>query len=957
MRTLELLATIPFLDNPPTRGTWFAGLISGLVTGLLAMGIVLIYRSTKVINFAVGNMGLPGASLFALLVINWGWPMWPALIVSLTLGALIGAVIELTVVWRLFNRPRVILLVATVGLAQLLAAINQSLPRLDTDQAQIRFPTAIGNTWDDVVGLTITGPNVQILLVVPALALTLAWWLNRTTFGKAVTASADNASLSRLAGISPRTVSTVVWTVSGFIATLSMVLLSSGGPSTGVANLGPLTLNLALVAAVIGGMRSFTRAMIGGVAIGMLINAFRWYYPSEIGLSSFVFFLAVVIAVYWQSRVGEESTMAFTPKIRPIPKHLNSIWWIRNMARIAIGASSSILFLLTWYHERLLYIDFPQSRFFLFSTLIVFALCAASVTVITGWSGQLSLAQMAYAGLGGLLAYHLNAGFSMDVGWRETRILDFELVGITQGWSIILAAVITGAIAALTGISALRVRGLLLAVSTFAFAIAAQQYLYRRPIFNGGERTPSITRGTFFGADMFDQRNFFYFVTASAIVVLILLNRLRRSGVGRRIVAVRDNPDTAAAYTVSPTRTKLLAFALAGSVAGLAGGLFANLLPSIRYDQAHFQIGDSLQVVGIAVIGGLGSITGAVLGALWVKGLPAFWPDNDVVPLFASSIGLLVVLMYFPGGFIQIANSARDGIVGIAERRTRRTPETTSSTEAPQSLRNRSNEDLPAITLAVNNISVSFGGNNAVSDVTLHVARDEIVGLIGTNGAGKSTLMNAIGGFVPSRGTVQVLGTEISNLSSSQRASVGIGRTFQSATLFPELTVRETVQVALEARRRSSLIKTTLFLNGPAERKQRAEADEIINFLGLGRYADAFISDLSTGTRRIVELAGLLAVDAKVLCLDEPTAGVAQRETEAFGPLIKEIRRELGASMLIIEHDMPLIMSISDRVYCLESGQIIAEGSPDEVRNNPQVIASYLGTDIRAIERSDQADA
>ena len=127
----------------------------------------------------------------------------------------------------------------------------------------------------------------------------------------------------------------------------------------------------------------------------------------------------------------------------------------------------------------------------------------------------------------------------------------------------------------------------------------------------------------------------------------------------------------------------------------------------------------------------------------------------------------------------------------------------------------------------------------------------------------------------------------------------------------------------------------------------------MIGFLGLGRYADAFISDLSTGTRRIVELAGLLAVGAKVLCLDEPTAGVAQRETEAFGPLIQEIRRELGASMLIIEHDMPLIMSISDRVYCLESGAVIALGEPDAVRNNPAVIASYLGTDDRAILRSD----
>ena len=952
----HITGVLGLFDGPaPTRGIWYAGLVRGLVTGLLAMGIVLIYRSTKVINFAVGNMGLPGASLFALLVINWGWPFWPALIASLVMGALIGMVIDLIVVWRLFHRPRVILLVATVGLAQLLAAANQALPSVDTDQAQIRFPTAVGTEWTDVFGLTITGPQLQILIVVPAVAAALAWWLNRTTFGKAVTASADNSSLSRLAGISPRTVSTVVWTVGGFLATLSMILLSSGGPSTGVANLGALTLNLALCAAVIGGMTSFTRAMAGGVAIGMAVNVFQWYYPSEVGLSSFIFFIAVVIAVYWQSRSPDEGAMAFTPKVRPVPEHLRQIWWIRNLPRLTVLCLVGIAFLLTWFHQNLVFIDIPPSRFFLYSTVVVFALCAASVTVVTGWSGQLSLAQMAYAGLGGLLAFHLHTGFSMDVGLGDTRFLQFELVGITQGWSIIIAAFITGGIAALTGITALRVRGLLLAVSTFAFAIAAQQYLYRRPIFSAGQRNPSIERGTFFGADLFDQRNFFYFTCASALVVLVILNHLRGSGVGRRIVAVRDNPDTAAAYTVSPTRTKLLAFGLAGWVAGISGGLFANLLPSVRYSDAHFQIGDSLQVVGIAVIGGLGSVTGAVLGSVWVKGLPAFWPDNDLVPLFTSSIGLLVVLMYFPGGFIQIANSARDGIIGFAERRLGLSATTASTTAAPAALATvtSTSDDLPATTLSINDVRVAFGGNLAVAGVSLDVRRDEIVGLIGTNGAGKSTLMNAIGGYVPSAGEVELLGTDITSKTPSQRAALGLGRTFQAATLFPELTVRETIQVALEARRRSSFVQAALFIDGRAERRQRAEADELIGFLGLGRYADSFISDLSTGTRRIVELAGLLAVGAKVLCLDEPTAGVAQRETEAFGPLIKEIRRELGASMLIIEHDMPLIMSISDRVYCLESGLVIAEGEPTAVRDDPAVVASYLGTDKRAIERSD----
>jgi ABC-type branched-subunit amino acid transport system ATPase component len=199
-----------------------------------------------------------------------------------------------------------------------------------------------------------------------------------------------------------------------------------------------------------------------------------------------------------------------------------------------------------------------------------------------------------------------------------------------------------------------------------------------------------------------------------------------------------------------------------------------------------------------------------------------------------------------------------------------------------------------------------------------------------------------------------LLGEEVAGNSPGYRTSLGLGRTFQAAPLFPELTVSETLLVALESKGRAGMLSTALALPG-ARRKNRAaqaEVGELVEFLGLGQYRDHFVSDLSTGTRRVVELAGLLALDAKVLCLDEPTAGLAQRETEAFGPLICTIQKELSASVLLVEHDMPLIMGISDRVYCLEAGSVIAEGQPVTVRNDPKVVASYLGTDERAIVRS-----
>ena len=401
---------------------------------------------------------------------------------------------------------------------------------------------------------------------------------------------------------------------------------------------------------------------------------------------------------------------------------------------------------------------------------------------------------------------------------------------------------------------------------------------------------------------------------------------------------------------------KLSAFAMAGGIVGLGGAVLAGLVQSIPLSERFFTVDDSIRLVGIVVIGGLGTIIGPVLGAIWIEGLPALFNDSSVVALFASSIGLLLVVMYFPGGFVQVLYSWRSSALRWAENHYGLTvpPKgAQGSVRLPEPHRPPAGAGHPV--LVTNDLSVAFGGNQALSGASLSIPHNRIVGLIGTNGAGKSTFMNAVGGFVPAGGGVQLNGTEISRLAPHRRAMLGLGRTFQGATLFPELTVRETVQVALEARERTPLLATATGLppSTRISRAQRAAADEIIDFLGLGRYGDSYVGDLSTGTRRIVEVGGLLALDAHLMCLDEPTAGVAQREAEAFGPLLVSINRELQSSMLIIEHDMPLIMSVSDHVYCLEAGQVIAEGSPDQVRADPLVIASYLGTDERVIGRSD----
>lgn len=936
------------------RSSWqlvFNGMIVGLVYGLIGMGVVLIYRSTRVINLAVGNMGLPAMGLMAIMVVNYNFPYWIALLVALGVGTLGGGVLELAIVRRLFDAPRVIVLVATIGIAQLMQAILFALPDAEPESGE-GFPIPLGSQWEPFWDIEVEGPDLTILVMVPLIAIGLSLFLNRTVFGQTVQASATNPDLARLQGINPRTVSLFVWTVAGFLAAAAMIMLAGRrGEATGIQNLGPVTMTRALAAAVIGGMFSFRRTVAAGIALGLLQTHIVRIHLGDPGLFDFVLFVLVVAAIVLRSRgEGEgKASFAFVSKRRPVPQYLRSIWWVRHfthlgpIALLVIGIVVPAL------------VDLP-SRHRIYARIVAFAVCALSVTVITGWSGQVSLAQMAFAGFGALLAAGFNRGLHVGVGWGD----EFQLFALTVPdlpfvVSIVVAAVVTSLIAAVVGLGSLRVRGLLLAVSTFAFALAAQVYLFRRDVLDDGEGSSvEFDRGSLGWWELETEREYYYFCLLGLVLLLVVVARLRRSGIGRAIIAVRDNEDNASAYSVSPVRMKLMAFALAGGIAGFGGALLGGLVENVPLANQFFTLDDSLNVVSMVVIGGLGTLLGPLVGAVWIIGLPSFWPENELVPLFTSSIGLLVLILYFPAGLVHLGYVVRDALVDWVARRLP-PPERVSATTPPATLLTHTEAERHGeLALEATDIDVRFGGIIAVDGVDFHARHGEIVGLIGTNGAGKSTLMNAIGGYVPAGGEVVINGVDVTGLPAHQRTRAGLGRTFQSADLFPELTVRETVLVALEARERTGLVSTSLYLPVALrrDRRKRRQAGELIDFLGLGRYADTFINELSTGTRRIVELAGLLALDAHVLCLDEPTAGLAQRETEAFAPLITSIQKELRATMVVIEHDMGLIMSLSDRVYCLEDGRIIAEGSPDAVRSDPAVIASYLGTDRRAIDRS-----
>ena len=960
---------IEFLGITVSQQSLMLGLVTGLTYAAFAAGFVLVYRSTGVLNFAHGEIGAFGVALFVLLLAQYGLNYWLSFLLALAACAAMGMVIELTVIRRLFTSPRLVVLIATIGIGQVVVFGKISLPKVI---APGPIPAPFTATWTPTDHLRLQAREIVVLIVIPLLIGVLAWFMARTRFGLAVRASASNPDTARVYGTSPRRTSTIVWTLSGAFAAATAIFFAPlqgiNAAQAGTAAIAEPLLLRVLVVSLLARMRSLPGTLVGGVAVGVAEHLVRANVDSaNRSVVDVYLFVAVLVIVLLVVRgAGEDASWSLAPRVRSVPSRLQSIWWVRHLN--ALG-----FVVLFGFFAVLGLLMSTNSSLFTWTSIMLFAMVVLSMTVLTGWAGQLSLGQFAFTGLGALTVLGLTRGNDIPVPFD---LFDAS-VRLPWGLAVIIATAVGVVAAVIVGLPALRVRGLFLAVTTLAFAVVSASWLLGQDFFTGGTSVPRPAEKPVFdlGPIHIDfgesRKNYYFLCLASLAVAAAVVARLRRTGIGRSWIAVRDNEEMAAASTVSPTRMKLTAFGVAGGIAAYSGGLLVTLVPSLQPD-VLFRASESIVVVATAIIGGLGSVAGPILGALWVRGIPQATPDelDNLVRLLTSNIGLLVLLMYFPGGLLQIVYRLRDLALERADRRlAARAAEAPGREEASDEARAQAAPRRPALqpaeaakvsdgpALRTEGVSVRFGGNLAVDDVSIHVDHRELVGLIGTNGAGKSTLLNAVSGFVPSQGRVHVLGADITRRRPPARHAEGLGRGFQGARLYPDLTVRESLMVALEARSRSRLAASMTGLppSPAAERAKRAEADEIIAYMGLGRYADHFIATLSTGTRRIVELSSLLAVRARVLLLDEPTGGVAQREAEAFGPLIKQVQAELEAAVVVIEHDMPLVMGISDRVYCLEAGAVIAEGSPEQVRRDPLVIASYLGTSQQAIGRSGPA--
>ena len=347
--------------------------------------------------------------------------------------------------------------------------------------------------------------------------------------------------------------------------------------------------------------------------------------------------------------MARAESWSFAPRSRPVAPRLERLWVVRHLSQLT-GLFALLLALVP-------FVAFERaSQQFLWSRVLIYALAALSLTVLTGWAGQLSLGQAAFAGLGAMTAA---AMIREDIG---------------PGPVLLAAAALIGAAAAIAvGIPALRMPGLFLSVSTLALAVASSTWVLSRSVFLHGEPNATLPRLIFNGVSLESQRLYYLVCLGFLLLGLLITSRLRRSGIGRSFIAVRDNEQASAALGLSPTRVKLTAFGISGAIAGVAGALLAELL--VTFPAERFSGGESLRLVSIAVIGGLSSVIGTVLGAALVVGVPALFPDSPTLPLLTSGAGLLVLLLWCPGGLEQVLHRVRDRVFDVLERRHR--PRTT----------------------------------------------------------------------------------------------------------------------------------------------------------------------------------------------------------------------------------------------------------------------------------------
>lgn len=537
----------------------------------------------------------------------------------------------------------------------------------------------------------------------------------------------------------------------------------------------------------------------------------------------------------------------------------------------------------------------------------------ASLNLTTGYLGQLALG---------------HAGF-MSVGAYGAALFTLYS-GLPSGISFPVALVIGGIVAALFGIAigipALRLKGDYLAIITLGFGEIIRVLITNVEFTGGAKGLRGIPRIT----------NFAY-VYIVVIITLVVLFTLLRSRQGRAIISIREDEVAAEASGINTTYYKLLAFTISAFFAGVAGGLYAHYLSVL--DPTNFDFNYSIEILVMVVLGGMGSLTGSVIAAIVLTILPEALRDFASARMLIYSVLLIIMMIFRPSGLLGTREFSLWGLIMQIKRRIFKSGAQGGSEQAEAA-------EPPRDMLEVKDLGIQFGGLKALQGLSFTMNPGEIVGLIGPNGAGKTTVFNLLTAvYQPTTGSIMLEQKSLLGKNTHQITEMGIARTFQNIRLYKELSVIDNVKIGFHDQMNYSTTNavTRSRFYWKEEALIERQAMELLAVFDLQHLANAKASNLPYGAQRKLEIARALASKPRLLLLDEPAAGMNPTETAELMNTIRLIRDRFQVAILLIEHDMSLVMGICERIIVLDYGQVIAHGTPEEVRNDPKVIGAYLG--------------